>query len=75
MAEKKFPIKWWEDCLRNAKISLSKEESALAAQEDRVIRLRANIEFEERRVMKAKANKRDSYSDNYSRKDKPCGLN
>lgn len=75
MADKKLPIAWWEECLRNQRSFLKREEAALATQEDRVTRLRREIEFEEQRFATAKAAGRDAYSHNYKRREKPCGMN
>ena len=70
MAEKKLPIEWWEGCLRNRKINLEREVATLLSQEEKVARLRLDIEFEESRIKKAKSNGRDSYSDNYGKSKK-----
>lgn len=68
MSAKRFPIEWWQDCLRNRRYAYEREVAALLRQHAHVEATRRQLEFEEERLQAAIKAGRDSYSDNFKRK-------
>ena len=63
-AKKSFPIAWHKECLANEKFHLEREIHQIHEMQERIDRLKANVEFYERQIVTAEAQGREEFDSN-----------